>query len=63
MRVMAAGVLNTACVAVALTGRDLRRFVVALFLLGVGWNFLFDQQHHAGDAESLAARGKDAHRR
>ena len=42
MRVMAAGVLlNLACVAVALTGQDLHRFVVALFLLGVGWNFLF----------------------
>ena len=42
MRVMAAGVLlNLACVAVALTGQDLHRFVGALFLLGVGWNFLF----------------------
>ena len=42
MRVMAAGVLlNLACVAVALTGQDLHRFVIALFLLGVGWNFLF----------------------
>ncbi|KDB51376.1 MFS permease family protein [Sphaerotilus natans subsp. natans DSM 6575] len=42
MRVMAVGVLlNLACVAVALTGQDLHRFVVALFLLGVGWNFLF----------------------
>ena len=42
MRVMAVGVLlNLACVAVALTGQDLHRFVGALFLLGVGWNFLF----------------------
>ena len=42
LRVMGAGVLlNLACVAVALTGQDLHRFTGALFLLGVGWNFLF----------------------
>ncbi len=42
LRVMGAGVLlNAACVAVALSGVELERFVVALFLLGVGWNFLF----------------------
>ncbi|WP_119963949.1 MFS transporter [Simplicispira lacusdiani] len=40
--VMGAGVLlNLACVAVALAGVDLHHFGVALFLLGVGWNFLF----------------------
>lgn len=40
--VMAAGaLLNFACVAVALSGVDLMQFLVALFLLGVGWNFLF----------------------
>jgi len=40
--VMAAGVaLNLACVAVALSGVELHQFTVALFLLGVGWNFLF----------------------
>ena len=39
---MGAGVvLNFACVAVALSGQDLHQFLVALFLLGVGWNFLF----------------------
>ena len=40
--VMGAGVaLNFACVAVALTGVELHNFGIALFLLGVGWNFLF----------------------
>ena len=40
--VMGAGVLlNLACVAVALMGVDLHHFGIALFLLGVGWNFLF----------------------
>ena len=40
--VMGAGVvLNFACIAIALTGVDLHQFLIALFLLGVGWNFLF----------------------
>lgn len=40
--VMAVGaVLNFACVAVALSGVDVMQFLVALFLLGVGWNFLY----------------------
>jgi hypothetical protein len=40
--VMAAGVaLNVVCIAVALSGVELMRFLVALFTLGVGWNFLF----------------------
>lgn len=40
--VMGVGVLlNLACVAVALAGVELQHFGVALFLLGVGWNFLF----------------------
>ena len=34
-------VLNAACIAVALSGVDLHQFLIALFLLGVGWNFLF----------------------
>lgn len=34
-------VLNIACIAVALSGVDLHQFLIALFLLGVGWNFLF----------------------
>jgi len=33
--------LNVACVAIALSGVALSQFVVSLFLLGVGWNFLF----------------------
>jgi MFS family permease len=40
--VMGTGVaLNLACILVALSGVELHQFVVALFLLGVGWNFLF----------------------
>ncbi|TSE32857.1 MFS transporter [Tepidimonas taiwanensis] len=40
--IMGVGVLlNAACIAVALSGQDLHQFLVALFLLGVGWNFLF----------------------
>jgi MFS family permease len=42
VRVMATGVaLNGVCIAVALSGVELERFLVALFALGVGWNFLF----------------------
>jgi len=42
LTVMGAGVvLNLACIAIALSGLDLHHFTVALFLLGVGWNFLF----------------------
>ena len=40
--IMAVGVLlNAVCIAVALSGVGLQEFLVALFLLGVGWNFLF----------------------
>jgi MFS family permease len=39
---MGAGVLlNLACIAIALSGVELHQFAIALFLLGVGWNFLF----------------------
>ena len=42
LRIMGTGVLlNAACIAVALSGIELHRFLIALFLLGVGWNFLF----------------------
>jgi MFS family permease len=34
-------VLNALCIAIALSGVELHQFLVALFLLGVGWNFLF----------------------
>lgn len=40
--VMAVGVVLTlACIAIALSGVELHQFVVALFLLGVGWNLVF----------------------
>ena len=40
--VMGAGLLlNLGCIAVALSGVDLHQFLIALALLGVGWNFLF----------------------
>ena len=40
--IMATGlVLNIVCVMVALSGVDFTQFLVALFLLGLGWNFLF----------------------
>ncbi len=42
LEVMGVGVLlNFACVAIALSGVELHHFAIALFLLGVGWNFLF----------------------
>jgi MFS family permease len=42
LRIMGIGVvLNFICIAIALTGTDLHQFFIALFLLGVGWNFLF----------------------
>ena len=34
-------VLNVVCIAIALSGVDLHQFIIALFFLGVGWNFLF----------------------
>ena len=33
--------LNVICVAIALSGVDFKQFLVALFLLGLGWNFIF----------------------
>jgi len=42
LTVMGTGVLlNLACIAIALSGVELHHFTAALFLLGVGWNFLF----------------------
>ncbi|MDP3348970.1 MAG: MFS transporter [Hydrogenophaga sp.] len=42
LSIMGVGVaLNVACVAIALSGVELHQFLIALFLLGVGWNFLF----------------------
>jgi MFS family permease len=40
--IMGTGVLlNLLCIGIALSGVDLHQFLIALFLLGVGWNFLF----------------------
>ena len=40
--IMSVGVLlNVVCIVVALSGVDLMQFLVALFTLGVGWNFLY----------------------
>ena len=40
--IMGVGVmLNLTCIVIALSGTELHQFVVALFALGVGWNFLF----------------------
>jgi predicted MFS family arabinose efflux permease len=40
--IMAAGLgLNIACVIIALSGVEFSQFLAALFLLGLGWNFLF----------------------
>jgi predicted MFS family arabinose efflux permease len=42
LTIMGVGVaLNVLCVGIALSGQDLHQFLIALFLLGVGWNFLF----------------------
>jgi predicted MFS family arabinose efflux permease len=42
LAIMGVGVLlNIACIAMALSGVDLHQFLFALFMLGVGWNFLF----------------------
>lgn len=40
--IMGVGViLNALCIVIALSGVELQQFVVSLFLLGIGWNFLF----------------------
>ena len=42
LSIMAIGLaLNVTCVLIALSGVELHQFLAALFLLGVGWNFLF----------------------
>lgn len=54
--VMTAGMaLNLAGIAVALSGLDALQFVVSLFLIGVGWNFLFT----GSTTLSLSAYGPD----
>jgi len=50
--IMAVGVvLNLLCIAIALSGVEVMHFVVSMFVVGVGWNFLFT----AGTALSLNA--------
>ena len=40
--IMGAGIVfYLVCISIALSGVDLHQFVLALFLLGIGWNFLF----------------------
>ena len=40
--IMGVGIaLYLGCISVALSGVDLHQFLIALFLLGVGWNFVF----------------------
>ncbi len=40
--IMGLGVLlNALCIVIALSGIELQQFLIASFLLGVGWNFLF----------------------
>lgn len=39
--IVAGIILNVACVVVALAGVELMHFSLALFLLGVGWNFMY----------------------
>ncbi|MEN9771872.1 MAG: hypothetical protein RJA58_515 [Pseudomonadota bacterium] len=42
LTIMTVGVLlNILCIGIALTGVELHQFLIALFVLGVGWNFLF----------------------
>ncbi|HSV36764.1 MAG TPA: MFS transporter [Ramlibacter sp.] len=54
--IMGVGVaLNLGCILVALSGVELHQFLVALFLLGVGWNFLFT----GSTTLSLSAYGPD----
>jgi MFS family permease len=42
LQIMAVGVvINFVCIAIALSGLELHQFLISLFLLGLGWNFLF----------------------
>ena len=58
LTIMSLGLLlNSLCIAVALSGVDRQQFLLALFLLGVGWNFLFT------GATTLLATAHDPHER
>jgi MFS family permease len=59
LKVMGAGVfLNLVCIGIALSGTDLEEFTIALFVLGVGWNFLFTASTTMG-LSSYRAEEKD----
>jgi MFS family permease len=59
IKVMGAGVfLNLVCIGIALSGTDLEEFTIALFVLGVGWNFLFTASTTMG-LSSYRAEEKD----
>jgi MFS family permease len=59
IQIMGVGlVLNLVCVGIALSGSDLEEFTVALFVLGVGWNFLFTASTTLG-LSSYRAEEKD----
>ncbi|MFM1880537.1 MAG: hypothetical protein RLZZ344_771 [Pseudomonadota bacterium] len=57
--IMFVGVLlNLLCIGIALSGTDLHQFTIALFVLGVGWNFLFTASTTLG-LSSYRAEEKD----
>jgi MFS family permease len=59
LAVMGVGVLlNLVCIGIALSGTDLHQFTIALFVLGVGWNFLFTASTTLG-LSSYRAEEKD----
>ena len=59
LQIMGVGVLlNLVCIGIALSGTDLEEFTVALFVLGVGWNFLFTASTTLG-LSSYRAEEKD----
>ena len=59
LQIMGVGVaLNLVCIGIALSGSDLEEFTVALFVLGVGWNFLFTASTTLG-LSSYRAEEKD----
>ena len=52
IRILSAGVLlNLLAIAIALSGIEVMKFLLSMFIVGVGWNFLFT----AGTALSLKA--------
>ena len=55
--IMAIGLaLNVACVLIALSGVEFKQFLLALFLLGLGWNFLFTSATALATSSSSCAK-------